>query len=150
MRAKIVRVEKHHYRFNVRGMEGASDVPLEGEKAAGPSPKELALAALCGCTGTDVIDLLAKFQVTYKELSLEARANLTDKHPKIFTQIDLTYSVDGVESNADKIVDAVHRSTHQYSGMAAMLSKACPIKYVIRVNGAEVQQGQVDFTQSNH
>jgi putative redox protein len=145
MRAKVTRVAEHHFLFQVRGMEGSIDVPVDVKTSKGPSPKELALAALCGCTGTDVVDLLAKFQVSYESLELEARAELTDHHPKIFKQIDLSYKVTGAKGDLAMVAEAVKRSTHQYSGMAAMLSKACPIQYVVIVNGENMAQGEARF-----
>ncbi|QDK45835.1 OsmC family peroxiredoxin [Bdellovibrio sp. ZAP7] len=145
MRAKVHRIDGHHFKFEVRGMQGDIDVAFADGKSAGPSPKELVLAALCGCTGTDVVDLMAKFQVQYESFDLEARAGLTDKHPKIFTRIDLTYSVKGAGIDAAQVVEAAKRSTHQYSGTAAMLSKAVPIFYTVQVNGETVATDQAQF-----
>jgi putative redox protein len=145
MRAKVTRIADHHFLFHIRGMEGHIDVPADPKNVQGPSPKELALAALCGCTGTDVIDLMAKFQVSYDSFELEARADLTDHHPKIFKQIDLSYKVSGAKGDLAMVAEAAKRSTHQYSGMAAMLSKACPIMYTVIVNGETTAQGQAIF-----
>lgn len=145
MRAKVERIEQHHFRFSIRGMVGDIDVAMEG-KPAGPSPKELILAALCGCTGTDVVDLLKKFGVEYERFELEARAELTDSHPKIFKGIDLRYSISGPMDKNEPIAEAVRRSTHQYSGTAAMLSKACPIEYKIFVNEELIGNGTADFS----
>lgn len=145
MRAKVERIDQHHFRFSIRGMNGDIDVAIDG-KSQGPSPKELVLAALCGCTGTDVVDLLKKFEVSYQKLELEARAELTDTHPKIFKRIDLSYLITGPADKKDQIIEAVKRSTHQYSGTAAMLSKACPIEYKILVNQEVIGSGVVEFT----
>jgi putative redox protein len=148
MRAKVERIDQHHFRFSIRGMTGDIDVAVEG-KPLGPSPKELILAALCGCTGTDVVDLLKKFGVTYEKLELEARAEITDTHPKVFKAIDLRYSVTGPTDKNDSITEAVKRSTHQYSGTAAMLSKACPIEYKIFVNQELIGSGTAEFSSAS-
>ena len=147
MRARVERIEQHHFRFSIRGMTGDIDVPPEG-KPFGPTPKELVLAALCGCTGTDVVDLLKKFGVEYSKLELEAHADLTDHHPQVFKGIDLSYFVSGSTDKAESIVEAVKRSTHQYSGTAAMLSKACPIEYKVFLNEILIGTGTVDFSSS--
>ncbi|WII71189.1 OsmC family protein [Bdellovibrio sp. 22V] len=144
MRAKVERIDQHHFRFSIRGMTGDIDVAIEG-KPMGPSPKELLLAALCGCTGTDVIDLLKKFAVEYSRLELEARADLTDTHPKVFKRIDLRYSLTSATEKKESLLEAVKRSTHQYSGTAAMLSKACPIEYKIFLNEELIGNGVAEF-----
>lgn len=145
MRARVKKIDGHHFQFEVRGMHGDIDVTPPEVAPQGPTPKELLLSALCACTGTDVIDLLAKFQVTYDSLELEAKAPLTDKHPKVFSRIDLSYLVKGSSLDATKVIEAAKRSTHQYSGTAAMLSKACPIFYTVHVNGEKVAEDQVHF-----
>lgn len=145
MRAKVERLEQHHFRFSIRGMSGDIDVATDG-KPAGPSPKELLLAALCGCTGTDVVDLLAKFEVSYENMELEARADITEKHPKVFASIDLTYSFTSTTDKKDKLIEAVKRSTHQYSGTAAMLAKTCPIRYKVVLNKDVINEDVADFT----
>ena len=124
---------------------GDIDVTNPGENPQGPKPKEMLLAALCSCTGTDVIDLMAKFKVTYESFELEAKAPLTEPHPKVFSRIDLSYFVVGPDIDATQVVGAAKRSTHQYSGTAAMLSKACPIFYTVNVNGEKVAENQVQF-----
>lgn len=145
MRAKVQRITGHHFKFEIRGMKVDIDVTGPEEVPQGPTPKELLLAALCACTGTDVVDLMAKFQVSYESFSLEAKAPLTDKHPKIFAKIDLSYHVTGDSVDSEKVVEAAKRSTHQYSGTAAMLSKACPIFYSVYVNDQMVAQDQAQF-----
>lgn len=145
MRAQVNRIDGHHFQFEIRGMTGDIDVAAPETAPQGPTPKELLLAALCACTGTDVVDLMAKFQVSYDSFSLDAKAPLTDKHPKIFSRIDLSYHVTGNKVDADKVVEAAKRSTHQYSGTAAMLSKACPIYYSVYVNDQLVSQDQAQF-----
>lgn len=145
MRARVKKIGGHHFQFNVRGMLGEIDVAAANEESKGPTPKELLLSALCACTGTDVIDLLAKFQVSYDSFELEAKAPLTDKHPKVFSRIDLSYFVQGASVDKAQVIEAVKRSTHQYSGTAAMLSKACPIFYSVKINDEVVVEDQVQF-----
>ncbi|RYE00534.1 MAG: OsmC family peroxiredoxin, partial [Sphingobacteriales bacterium] len=60
---------------------------------AGFSPKALLLSGLAGCTGVDVVDILEKMRVPFADLVIEANAEQTDTHPKVFTGIDLTYSI---------------------------------------------------------
>lgn len=148
LRSKITKIDGHHFRFSIRGMEGDFDVPIPGVEAApkGPSPKEAVLAAMCACTGTDVIDLLAKFKISYAELTVEAKAELTERHPKVFARVDVVYDVKGVEGDSEMVKEAVKRSTHQYSGVTFMVSRICPVYYSIKANGALIEKGQADFS----
>lgn len=145
MRATVRKIQNHHFSFSIRGMTGEIDVEAEGT-SAGPNPKELTLAALCGCTGTDMVDLLKKFSFSYSNFSLEARGTITESHPKVFQKIDLKYIITSEDPKTDKAVEAAKRSTHQYSGMAAMLSRVCPIEYVVEVNGVVVEKDFANFS----
>ena len=149
MRAKVEQISEHHFQYKVRKFVGDVDTPFVGEAPKdlmGPNPKELLLSALCACTATDVVDLMKKFGVIYKAFSVEARADLTEQHPKVFSEIELIYHVDGAGAKAEMITEAVKRSTHQYSGIAAMLSKNSAIKYTVRVNGVILDSGNAEFT----
>jgi putative redox protein len=146
MKIHVTQISQHHFRFEIRGMHGELDVPNQPEqKPAGPTPKELLLAALCGCTGTDVVDLLAKFQVKYDELTLEARATVTERHPKVFDEIRLVYQLQGSQIDTEKVGEAVRRSLRQYSGTAAMLSRTAPIYYLVHINDEITARGKADF-----
>jgi len=143
MIAKVAYKEDHHFNFEIRGMHGEIDVTSVDPK--GPNPKELVLAALCGCTGTDVVDLLKKFGVIYESLELTAQASLTDQHPKHFKSIEVSYYLRGVGIDIVQVVEAAKRSMHQYSGTAAMLARACPITYKVHINDEIVASDSASF-----
>jgi putative redox protein len=44
-------------------------------------------------------------------------------------------------------MESVRLSQTKFCGVSAMLSKAFPIKYVVRLNGQEIGQGQAEFTE---
>lgn len=54
-----------------------------GGKNEGPSPKKLMLASLlAGCTAFDIVSLLKKMRVEFSDFQVEAKAYLTEEHPK--------------------------------------------------------------------
>ena len=55
--ARATWIEKQ--RFNAISDSG-HEIAMDGDKAAGNSPMELVLIALCGCTGYDVVSILKK------------------------------------------------------------------------------------------
>lgn len=112
---------------------------------AGPTPKELLLASISGCTAMDVAALLRKGKQTPESFTVEAEADVSsDKHPHVYTEVRLAYTATGPVDPA-VLKDAVHRSMTQYCGVSAMIAKACPINYVINLNGQEIARGQAEF-----
>lgn len=128
---------------------GEHEVPMDGKKPVGgetaPSPKELLLAAICGCTGMDVASLLRKGKQIPASLVIEAEADQTrDAHPHVFSEVRLHYLVTG-PVDPSVMEDAVRKSMTLYCGVSAMVAKACPIIYKIEVNGAVIAQGAAAF-----
>ncbi len=97
----------------------------------GPSPKKLLLASLAGCTGMDVVSLLQKMRVPFTGLDIDVEADLTEEHPKVYSEIRLVYRVYGTDLKHDKVARAVALSQDRYCGVSAMLRKNCPIIYAI-------------------
>lgn len=94
---------------------------------SGPSPKKLLLASLAGCTGVDVVSLLEKMRVPITGFEMDVEADLTDEHPKVYSEIRLIYRFFGEDLNTAKIEKAVKLSKDKYCGVSAMLQKNCPI-----------------------
>lgn len=99
----------------------------------GMSPKKMLLASLCGCSGMDVADILAKMKVAFTKLEITAEAEQTDEHPKVFKSIDLVYSCNVIPEDEDKLIRAVNLSMEKYCGISAMLAKHCVINYTTRI-----------------
>jgi len=114
-------------------------------KNAGPTPKQLLLAGICGCTGMDVAALLRKHKQSVTSLVIESHSESTEgKHPAVFKFVKLTFKVQG-EVDPDKLIEAVKLSQTQYCGVSAMVSKVVPISYEIELNGKNIGEGKADF-----
>lgn len=111
------------------------DTTVEGGGlGSGMNPKKMVLGALSACSGMDVVEILQKMKVPFSKLEIEASAEQTDTHPKVFTHIDMVYQVDAPESEMDKVQRAVQLSQEKYCGVSAMLAKNCPIHYTVRLS----------------
>ena len=100
------------------------------EHAAGPSPMEAVLVALCGCTSVDVVSILQKKREPLEGLVVSAKAEQAPEPPRTFTHIHLTYRIKGkvAEKAAE---DAVSLSKNKYCSVSKMLEKAAKIEYSI-------------------
>lgn len=109
------------------------DSPMDGSAPSGPGPKALLLTALSGCTGMDVVALLRKMRVEFTRLEVNAEAELTEEHPKVYREILLTYRVAGPDISEEKVCKAIEMSQDRYCGVSAMLRAHCPIRYELIV-----------------
>lgn len=103
------------------------------DHAAGPSPMEAVLAALCGCTSVDVVSILQKKREPIEGLTVTAEAEQAPAPPRIFTHIHLTYRIRGKVSQK-AAEDAVALSKTKYCSVSLMLEKAAKIDYSIELD----------------
>jgi putative redox protein len=99
------------------------------EKTAN-SPMELVLIGLCGCTATDVINILRKKREPFISLEVRAEAERAPEPPTVYTSIKLIYRVGGQVSRKG-MEDAVRLSKEKYCSVSAMLQKTATITAVI-------------------
>ena len=132
--------------FNARidGHTVAMDAKSPIGNDSAPSPKQLTLAGICGCTGMDVTALLHKYKQKVESFTIEAEAPQTDTHPRMFTSVHLKYIFTG-PVEVEKVKAAIHLSMTQYCGVSAMISKAAPIDYEVIINGESVGTGEAAF-----
>ncbi len=105
--------------------------PAFGGEDKGPKPKPLVLNALTGCTGMDVVSLLNKMRVEFKDLEINVDAEMTEEHPKYYNKIHLIYVIKANEADRAKVEKAVNYSQERYCGVSLMLSKAAELTYEI-------------------
>lgn len=111
----------------------------DGSPGIGPKPMEMLLSALAGCTGMDVVSILKKMRVGIKEFYMEVEGKRAEEHPKVYTEIRLTYNLK-IENPADKekVLKAVSLSQEKYCSVGAMLKKAARYEYRVVVNDEEI------------
>jgi putative redox protein len=104
-----------------------------GGKNTGPRPKPLTLVSLGGCTGMDVISILAKMRVVPDYFNVEVTGQLTTEHPKYYDKIHIIYTFRGNDLPMDKLEKAISLSQERYCGVSEMLRKAAEITHEIIV-----------------
>lgn len=116
------------------------DTSIEnGGKDRGPRPKGLLLTALLGCTGMDVASLFQKMKIPVESFSLDASAETTEEHPKVFKDIILNYYFSGkIEDRINDIIKAIKLSQEKYCGVSAMLRKNSKIIVNLFVNDKKI------------
>lgn len=138
----------------VNGMEFSCDnrghkvtidaTTAHGGQNRGPSPKELVLDAMMGCTAMDVVSILNKMRQEITSFKMEIGADKTQEHPVHFKTAELVFILEG-KIEPEKAVKAVESSLTKYCGVNYMISKTCKINFRLDVNGQMIKTGSVDF-----
>jgi putative redox protein len=114
-------------------------------KGSAMTPKELVLAGLGGCTAMDVIALLKKHKQPFESFTVDVDVTPSEgKHPVVFLAGLVEFHVAG-RVDKDILLESVRLSQTKFCGVSAMLSKAFPIKYKVRLNGEFIGEGMAEF-----
>jgi putative redox protein len=101
--------------------------PAFGGKGNGPSPMELVLIALGGCTAMDVLSILRKKRLDVKSLEIKINGERSEDYPKEFTKAEIKYIVTGKNIDHASVQRAIELSEQSYCGVAGTLRKECKI-----------------------
>ena len=124
-------------RFSAVGAAGREitlDSPPDfGGVNAGPTPMELMLMALGGCTGMDVVSMLRTMRVDVTGYQVRVDGDRADQHPKVYTNIRVEHIVVGRDLEPGKIHRAVEKSATRFCPASAMLKEAARIEEFVRI-----------------
>lgn len=98
-----------------------------GGQNRGPSPMELVLVGLAGCTAMDVIDILEKKRLGVSGLEVRVEGTRAETYPMVYDCIDVIYTVRGKDIPARAVEQAIHLSEEKYCSVGAMLGKTAKI-----------------------
>lgn len=103
----------------------------------GPSPMELLLLGVAGCSGIDVVHILKKSREEVVDCVVDVDGKRADTEPKVFTDIHMIYTVTGKGLTPAKVERAVDLSAEKYCSASVMMGKAANITREIRIIEAE-------------
>ncbi len=112
--------------------EQGFQIQMDGNHSA-PSPMELILAAVGGCSSIDVVMILEKGRHDIKDCQCEVVAERADAVPSVFTKINAHYRVSGTDLKLSAVERACELSIEKYCSAAIMLNKSVEISYTCEI-----------------
>lgn len=110
-------------------------VRLEGgAKETGPSPMEMLLAALGGCSTVTIVEFLNKMRQPFTSLEVELSAERAEEPPRVYTKIHAHYRVGG-EVDADRVERAISLTESKYCSAHTMLAKTATMTHTVEFTG---------------
>ncbi len=112
----------------------------------GTRPIELLLVGLAGCTGMDVVHILRKQRVEIRSFQVAVKAKRAEKHPKVYTWIEVEYRVAGPDIRLKHLEKAISLSATKFCSASVILGKTAEVVHKYRLEGAEgLQEGVLDL-----
>lgn len=149
MKASLNWVKNMQFSCNNHGIETSIDASKEhGGDEEAPTPKELLLNAMMGCTAMDVVAILKKMKQEISDFKMEIEVEKTTAHPIHFKKAELIFLLNGLIEE-EKAIKAVDSSLTRYCGVNYMISKTCDISYRIILNDKKIKESAVQFKEAH-
>jgi putative redox protein len=107
------------------------------DKVTAPTPMELLLIALGGCTGADVVSILEKKRQRVTGYEIEVRAERRAEHPRIYTAIEVIHHLRGHKIDRKAAAHAIELSEKKYCSVSAMLGASAKITLRFEITEAK-------------
>ena len=110
-------------------MDGAPDAakPENGGQNLAPRPMETVLAGTGGCTAYDVVLILKRGRHDVRGCSVKLTSVRAQEDPKVFTHINMHFTVTGKAIPALAVEPAIAMSHDKYCSASIMLGKTAEI-----------------------
>ncbi len=110
-------------------MDGAPDAakPESGGQNLAPRPMELLLAGTGGCTAYDVVLILKRGRHDVRGCSVKLTSQRADTDPKVFTQVNMHFTITGKGIPAAAVERAIAMSHDKYCSASIMIGKTAEI-----------------------
>jgi putative redox protein len=131
-RLRLATVEGEGRQFVAESGTGHAVVMDDANGHTGPKPIELALLALGGCTGFDVISILRKKRQKVTAYEIELRAEQNPEPPSYFTRVEIKHRLRG-DIDPAAVEKALHLSETKYCAVGAMISRTARIEATFEI-----------------
>ncbi|MBP1619871.1 MAG: osmC-like family protein [Acidobacteria bacterium] len=133
MQAQVKWVEGMRFAGNAGSGHGVSFESIACDGHVSPSPMELFLIGILGCTAIDIVSILGRMREPLAGLELAANASRAAENPKRFTAIEFVYTLRGKGLSREKAERAVALSHGTYCSALASLREDCAISSRIEI-----------------
>jgi putative redox protein len=132
-----MRFDAHSHPDQVISIDAA---PKHGGHEEGTRPMDLLLVGLAGCTAMDVMSILQKKRQPITNFEVRVSGERAGEHPKVFTEIDVLYIVEGESVDPRAVERAMNLSETKYCSAWAMLSATANVTSRYEIRQPQVQQ----------
>lgn len=110
------------------------DASVEGGgRGEGFRPSNLLLAALAGCTGYDVVNILEKQRQRLTALEIRVRGTQQPEPPWTFTEIHVEYLLRGHDLDPRRVKRAIELSETKYCSVSATIAGRARLTSTFRI-----------------
>jgi putative redox protein len=100
--------------FVARAENGPGVVLDNTEGGSGPTPMQMVLIGVAGCTAMDVVSILKKKRSSFTDLHVNISGDQAEDHPKRYTYINIEFVVHGKGVKPKDVERSIELSATKY------------------------------------
>jgi putative redox protein len=108
----------------------------DGKSNKAPTPMELLLIALGGCTASDMVSILEKKRQKLQSLVVECSGERAAEPPRVWTKIDVVFRLRGLLDET-AVKHALQLTKDKYCSVSAMLEETAKITWHYEISPPE-------------
>jgi putative redox protein len=108
--------------FIARAGKSPAVILDSGEGGSGPSPMEMVLIGVAGCSAIDVISIMEKKRARVTAFQVNITGERAEEYPKRYTDIQIEFVMWGKEIKPKALEQAIRLSETKYCGAMASLN----------------------------
>lgn len=112
-------------------------IDTKGDRKSAPTPMELLLVSVAGCTAVDVVSILKKKRQDVRDYWVEISGERRDDHPRAFTKMKVHHIVYGNDVSEQAVAAAVELSDMKYCSVAATVRPTVEITTTFEIVNTE-------------
>jgi putative redox protein len=105
----------------------AQVIDVKGDRRSAPTPLEMLLVSVAGCTAADVISILEKKRQDVTDYKVEIEGQRKEDHPRAFIKFHIHHIVHGRNVSEKAVADAIELSDTKYCSVAATVRPTAEI-----------------------
>lgn len=118
----------------------AQAIDTNGDRKAAPTPMEMLLVSVAGCTAADVISILHKKRQDVTEYRVEIEGERAEEHPRKYVRFHINHFVRGRGVSEKAVADAIQLSEEKYCSVAATVRPTAEITTSFQIIESEAAE----------
>ncbi len=110
------------FQFVARAENGPGMVLDSSDGGSGPTPMQMVLMGVAGCTAMDVVSILKKKRANISDLQVNISGDQAEEHPKRYTDINIKFIVHGKGVKPQDMERSIELSLTKYCSATASVN----------------------------
>ncbi len=110
------------FQFVARAENGPGMLLDSSDGGSGPTPMQVVLMGVAGCTAMDVVSILKKKRANISDLQVNISGDQAQEHPKRYTDINIEFIVHGKGVKPQDMERSIELSLTKYCSATASVN----------------------------